>query len=244
MKKKLKNEIVRRKIVLNSGNSNKEFIINVYKDDIIVNEIIKSLDDRFGKMDCDDPKIIVDLGANIGITALYFSLKFPNAKIIAVEPSKENFKILKMNIKTNNLFNVKPVRAAVDYSGDKTIKLFKSVNIDSVWGYEHWGFTSEKGLVSKNRMDLNIFEEVKTTTLSKLLNGSNPDVVKIDIEGVEEGLIDNEYELLNKAQFIQVEFHSEDYLQQSVVEKRISNIKTNISYENSLSNYFGFKKAE
>ena len=43
------------------------------------------------------PKIIIDAGANIGLTSLYFSRKYPSAKIISIEPENENFKFLKLN---------------------------------------------------------------------------------------------------------------------------------------------------
>ena len=42
-----------------------------------------------------DKKIIIDLGANIGVETLRFNYLFPNSKIISVEPDKENFEILK-----------------------------------------------------------------------------------------------------------------------------------------------------
>src|SRR5262245_54333406 len=46
-----------------------------------------------------DPSIIVDAGANVGMTAVYFALRYPNARIIAIEPESENFGILKSNAK-------------------------------------------------------------------------------------------------------------------------------------------------
>lgn len=43
------------------------------------------------------PLIIVDLGANIGLTALYLSAFLPVQKYIALEPSTENFALLCKN---------------------------------------------------------------------------------------------------------------------------------------------------
>ena len=45
---------------------------------------------------------IIDLGANIGIETIKFKFFFPNSKIIAVEPEKSNFEILKNNTKNYN----------------------------------------------------------------------------------------------------------------------------------------------
>ena len=41
---------------------------------------------------------ILDLGANIGLFTLKFASLFPNTKFIAVEPEKENYKLLRMNL--------------------------------------------------------------------------------------------------------------------------------------------------
>jgi FkbM family methyltransferase len=43
-------------------------------------------------------KNIIDAGANIGLASVYFSQRFVNSTIVAIEPSKENFEILSKNI--------------------------------------------------------------------------------------------------------------------------------------------------
>jgi len=44
------------------------------------------------------PKIIWDIGANIGSASLYFSNRFPNARIHAFEPVPDNFLIAERNL--------------------------------------------------------------------------------------------------------------------------------------------------
>ena len=44
-----------------------------------------------------DPTIIVDAGANIGASVLYFSNKYPKSTIIAIEPETSNFGLLTKN---------------------------------------------------------------------------------------------------------------------------------------------------
>ena len=44
------------------------------------------------------PKIIVDVGANIGMASLYFATKYPQARIIAIEPETSNFEMLAQNV--------------------------------------------------------------------------------------------------------------------------------------------------
>lgn len=57
------------------------------------------------------PKVIVDAGANIGCTTIFFADRYPDAKIIAVEPDASNFALLEANCA--GLANVTLLRAAV-----------------------------------------------------------------------------------------------------------------------------------
>ena len=44
-----------------------------------------------------DVRVILDCGANVGITALYFAWRYPNARIFCIEPDDRNFELLKRN---------------------------------------------------------------------------------------------------------------------------------------------------
>ena len=41
--------------------------------------------------------LIIDCGANIGLSTLYFLTRFPNAHLIALEPDPDNFRMLALN---------------------------------------------------------------------------------------------------------------------------------------------------
>jgi FkbM family methyltransferase len=45
----------------------------------------------------DTVHVVVDCGAHIGLSALYFAHRYPRARIIAIEPHPKNFDLLKMN---------------------------------------------------------------------------------------------------------------------------------------------------
>lgn len=45
-----------------------------------------------------EPRTIVDLGSNIGLSILYFRLRFPRARIIGVEPNPLAFELLRRNV--------------------------------------------------------------------------------------------------------------------------------------------------
>lgn len=44
------------------------------------------------------PRVIVDAGANTGFSALYFAQKYPEARIIAIEPEPSNLAVLRRNV--------------------------------------------------------------------------------------------------------------------------------------------------
>jgi FkbM family methyltransferase len=44
------------------------------------------------------PRTIVDLGSNIGLSILYFRLRFPHARIVGVEPDPDAFSLLRRNV--------------------------------------------------------------------------------------------------------------------------------------------------
>ena len=111
---------------------------------------------------------ILDCGANIGMSVLYFKNHHPNAKILAFEPDQTNFQLLEKNIKSFNLTNVELFQEAVwiedgtiSFSGDSSM----SSRIDNKDG--------NGNLISVN-----------CCSLKKHLN-QKTDLLKIDIEGAE-----------------------------------------------------------
>jgi len=53
-----------------------------------------------------NPEVIVDIGGNIGMASLYFSLLYPNASIHIFEPIPENITMIKKNVESNKLTNI------------------------------------------------------------------------------------------------------------------------------------------
>jgi FkbM family methyltransferase len=50
-----------------------------------------------GAVDAGVWPLIIDAGANIGLATVWFAQRFPRARVLAVEPDAENFRLLKMN---------------------------------------------------------------------------------------------------------------------------------------------------
>ncbi len=121
------------------------------------------------------PTYIIDLGAHIGDTALYYHALFPRAKIIAVEPLPQNFRLLKKN--TQNIESIIPVQAAVS-DVDGIIDLYET--------------KSSLGASTKERSNFVAKQKVEAITLKTLFDRfeiSKADIIKFDIEGGEDTMI-------------------------------------------------------
>ena len=59
----------------------------------------------------ESPRVIVDAGAYTGLSTAFFAIRYPAAKIIAIEPDQANFELLLRN--TSAFANVQAVRAAL-----------------------------------------------------------------------------------------------------------------------------------
>jgi FkbM family methyltransferase len=67
--------------------------------------------DRVYDVGLEEPRLVVDLGAHVGISVLFFHTVLPGAEILAVEPDPANFRLLERNV--SQLPRVTLRRAAV-----------------------------------------------------------------------------------------------------------------------------------
>jgi FkbM family methyltransferase len=135
---------------------------------------------------------VIDAGANIGASAVYLALKFPNAKIIAVEPEANNFEQLKNNVSFYP--NIIPLLGGV-WSERGAYKI-KNEKGDS------WNFMLEKSddEISNSRL-YTIDELMDIYELPRI------DFLKIDIEGAESVLFEKNYHWLSVVKSLSIEFH-------------------------------------
>lgn len=121
-----------------------------------------------------EKKVILDCGANMGLSVLFFSLNYPNHKIIAFEPDDQIFQVLKRNVEAYNLRNVELIKKAV-WDKEETLEFYT----DGGMG----------GRIKESYCDQTP-KKVKTIRLKEFLN-EEIDFLKIDIEG-SEGIVLND----------------------------------------------------
>ena len=144
---------------------------------------------------------IVDLGANVGLTSVYLLGANPNAQVLAVEASPDNWELLERNLASlTREGRAIVVRAAV-WDADRTVT-------GHMPGPKHYNsFTVSESAESETSEGAPL---VQGRTLQSLLDDAGfgeVDLLKVDIEGAEVPLLRTASTWLHRIRTLAVEFH-------------------------------------
>lgn len=125
--------------------------------------------------------VVIDVGANIGIHSISWCKANIHTIVYAIEPSKSTFQLLEKNIRDNDLTKrIFPLeKAAAAYPG--TVNFYQS---------EDDAYSS---LMNTKRKAVKEIYPVEVTTIDELIINqkiNRVDLIKIDVEGLEESVID------------------------------------------------------
>jgi len=187
-----------RKLYLRRCSSDSELVGQIFIDEAFALRKLPRLDELRGWVfECFNSgrrPLIIDAGANIGLSAIAFATQIPSALIVALEPEPANFELLIAN--TEGL-PVLPLPAAL--SG--TLSRVTMSNP----GRGHWGYQT-----IENR-EFPGGTEVPTITVDEIFatfsDMCEPCIVKIDIEGAEAEVFIAECEWVKIVPLIIVEIH-------------------------------------
>ena len=142
---------------------------------------------------------VLDVGANIGTHAVYFSRKCNKGNVVAIEPQIYIFEMLATNLLINECFNAIPVHAGAS-SKDGIVKMVNfNPFVDHKVNYGEFKINdnSDKGI------DTNLI------TLDKYVNLSKFNLIKLDVEGLEIEVLNGATKLLKEHKpFLYVEFNN------------------------------------
>jgi FkbM family methyltransferase len=147
-----------------------------------------------------DAPVIIDAGANIGISTLFFKLRYPNANILCFEPDPNAFKMLQKNICENEWKNVIPINAALSNKAEK-INFFGDFDTNSPNTRENSIFPVW-GLREKSHKKI----QVTSTKLSSYILDT-VDFLKLNIEGAEKQVLEEIADKLHLVKQIGLEVH-------------------------------------
>ena len=142
----------------------------------------------------DSPQVIIDAGANIGAASIYFAVKYPEARIISLEPEKSNFNILVKNSKKYK--NICCLNKALWHTKEPLYIKNPEANKES--------FEVQSKSLSQ---EIEFIEGISINELMANFKINQIDILKIDIEGSEKEVFSHNTEWLNKVGLIFIEFH-------------------------------------
>lgn len=125
--------------------------------------------------------VVIDCGANLGITSYYFSSRFET--VYAIEPAKEHFDVLSYMIDYNELTNVKPFQFAISIKdGQDKFYHYSNRTMHSLYGNLATSSSATGGLKKTGEEDVTL---KRLDTFIQEQNITHVDLLKLDIEGVE-----------------------------------------------------------
>ncbi|MBD2179747.1 FkbM family methyltransferase [Aerosakkonema funiforme] len=135
--------------------------------------------------------LIIDCGANIGLSILYFKRLYPNSYVVGFEPDINVFNVLKNNIQRLRLSGIELIDKAV-WTSETTLE-FMAEGADG-------------GRLMQHEPDKEKYQ-VSTIRLRDYLS-KKVDFLKLDIEGAETEVIKDCQDLLVNVDNLFVEYHS------------------------------------
>lgn len=164
---RLKLKGVQHPIKLRSGSSD----INAFRQVFLYKEY---------NFETTEPQFIIDGGSNIGLAAIYFANKFPQATIVSIEPELENFNLLKEN--TREYKTIHPIQSGI--WNNTTFLKVKNI------GLGNWGFIVEE----HSAEDADTFRAISIGDILKKFNQPEIDILKLDVEGAEKEIFSSNYQ--------------------------------------------------
>lgn len=136
-----------------------------------------------------EPGVVVDLGANIGMTSVFLARRHGARYLVAVEPSPENAGLARMNLSLNGI-DATVIEAAVAAKDGE--------------GYFAAHTDSNLGRLASDGKNVNLL------TVDSVLAASptgRADLLKMDIEGGEAAALEGDPSWLERVDSLLVEFH-------------------------------------
>jgi FkbM family methyltransferase len=147
-----------------------------------------------------DGCVIIDAGAYVGYSSMALSEIFPNSRVYAIEPAKENFDLLMKNCSERS--NIFPIYGAIVSSKDANREIRVSDR-----GAGKWGFTISASAEGKPVHGSSIGYTMMD--LLKLSEAEDVYVLKMDIEGSERDVLLEAEHWISRIKSILVELHED-----------------------------------
>lgn len=140
------------------------------------------------------PRTIVDLGANVGLTTLFYAAEYPGARFVCVEPDPANAVLLRHNVRSLGSAAAVVEAAAAARPGPVFFRT----------GAGTWGGTVTEEEDATSRIEATTLPELR-----RLYQLDHIDLLKVDIEGSEQALFADCSEWIDAVSTIIIELHGD-----------------------------------
>jgi FkbM family methyltransferase len=144
------------------------------------------------------PRLIIDAGANLGASSVFFAQRFREAVVLALEPEPENFELMSQNVEPWP--QIRPLACAL-WSEEATLELFDP-------GIGHWGFRVRESSQVRDKPGTGI--AVQALPIARLLELAGADrigLLKLDIEGAEREVLNRACGWIDRVDTLVAELH-------------------------------------
>jgi len=144
---------------------------------------------------------IIDAGANIGYSTLFFLSEFPQARIVSVEPDKDNCELIKKNLSINKVDTRVDLKEMGLWDKECSLKTVNTFRDGRSWSIQVIESDDDTGLRAISLQG--IIKEKKWQTI---------DLLKIDVEGAEARIFndaENIRQILSITTVLALEIHDE-----------------------------------
>jgi FkbM family methyltransferase len=159
----------------------------------VVNDCL--VEREYADVRANDVHVIIDAGAHIGAASMHFAATYPDARIIAIEPQRDNYELMVRN--TADLHQITPIFGALaETAGERAL---------GDRGTGNWGYT----IVASDEADPT-GEIVSCVTIAELLDEYDfgaIDILKLDIEGGELAVLADCDGWIDRVEVITLELH-------------------------------------
>ena len=142
-------------------------------------------------VDAGKSPLIIDAGANIGASAVWFAIEYPKAQIVAFEPEAGNFRVLSRNAEG---LNIEAHNAAIGARDGR-------VNVRDP-GNGEWAYRTDIADTGTCEM-----MSMSGVVARKMAAGWVPFIAKIDIEGAEQDLFQEPTAWIDRFPLLIIELH-------------------------------------
>lgn len=140
------------------------------------------------------PQLIIDIGANVGFSVIYWSAIYPYAQIVAFEPLEIHLRMIRENVAKNKL-------------SDRVKIISHGVSNKE---YEAFIVERENESIVVDVAEQGNYHKIKILDLFKEIGNQRIDLLKMDIEGGEYSILnDDRFKQLNIKQIV-MEWHNTD----------------------------------